>query len=237
MLRDVDNFAMAADAARREAAPKRAQRTPRHPTGTAAAKPVRLHLVDSDHAASQAAPETPAAAGDQATDLAVAALFRAHYPRVEAYLRRRLTDPESARDLAAEVFRLAWERATTPPGVVPSAPWCFVTARNLLANARRQATRRAGTMAAIVGELSREPVPGATAGPDQQPGDPLGHVAVALSALPERHREILMAHYWDGLTGPECAHLLGCSTPAVWMRLTRARNAFRQLYTTLEVQP
>jgi hypothetical protein len=42
-------------------------------------------------------------------------LFRAQYPRILAYLLRRLGEPETARDLAADVFRLAWERGLEGP--------------------------------------------------------------------------------------------------------------------------
>jgi RNA polymerase sigma-70 factor (ECF subfamily) len=147
-----------------------------------------------------------------------------------------LTEPEAARDLAADVFRLAWERAVGPGGSMPSSGWLFVTARNVLANARRKSAREERGRAAIVGGVSRDPVPGATPGPDHYPADPHGRVTGALAALAEPHREVLMAHYWDGMTASECARLLGCSTPAAWTRLSRARAAFRHAYTTLEVQ-
>ncbi|MDR2377964.1 MAG: RNA polymerase sigma factor [Bifidobacteriaceae bacterium] len=160
-------------------------------------------------------------------------LFQAHHPRVQAYLLRRTQDREQARDLAAEVFRLAWERALA--NGQPDPPWLFVTARNLLANARRASDRADRLRLTVAGELTRDPQPHS---PGQGDGlaDLRERVRVCLDALPEPQREVLMAHYWDDLSGAECAALLGCSTPAVWMRLSRARAAFQSRYSELEDQ-
>jgi RNA polymerase sigma-70 factor (ECF subfamily) len=221
-----------------------------------------------------AAADPVTAATDQAAaedrDRRFAALFRGHHARVQAYFLRRTGDLELARDLAAEVFRLAWERATTPPATppttppstspttppatsptdqsptpptnpptttsptVPSPPWLFATARNLLANHWRRVATNERLRDVIVGNISRQRWPGGVAGPEGEGDAAADRVALALADLPEQHREILMAHYWDGLVGAEIAALLGCSQPAVWMRLTRARAAFRLAFTTLE---
>jgi RNA polymerase sigma-70 factor (ECF subfamily) len=174
-------------------------------------------------------------------DRAFAALFRAEFPRVHAYLRRRTGNPETARDLAAETFRLAWEKiAAAQPSPAPPTPalptpgWLFVTARNLLANAQRKANRQDRVRAAMVGEMIRDPLHGATPGPDALADHRSERVIAALDSLREPDREVLMAHYWDALTGAECAALFGCSVAAVWMRLSRARAAFRTAYITEE---
>ncbi|MDR0626888.1 MAG: RNA polymerase sigma factor [Bifidobacteriaceae bacterium] len=166
-------------------------------------------------------------------DWAFSDLFRAEHPRIQAYLLRRCRDPQTAQDLAAEVFRLAWERGREGP--LPNAPWLFVTARNLLANAYRKAERADRLRAAVAGELTRSSTPGALSDPFDQ-SDLQVRVNAALAALPTPQREILMAHYWDGLSGAECAALLDCSPAAVWMRLARARAAFKSHYSTLEAK-
>ena len=51
-------------------------------------------------------------------------------------------------------------------------------------------------------------------------------VAGVLWQLSDRHREVLMLCYWDGLTTAEMAQALGCSTSAAAVRLHRARRAF-----------
>ncbi|MDR0594954.1 MAG: sigma-70 family RNA polymerase sigma factor [Bifidobacteriaceae bacterium] len=176
-------------------------------------------------------------------DRAFAELFRAHHQRVLAYLLRRAAEPETARDLTAEVFRLAWERALA--GDLPGPPWLFVAARYLLANSNRAEASRRRAQGALVGELTRDPNwAGAAGSPAGSPppglldADDLGErVRLTLGSLPDAQRELLTAYYWDSLSGAECAALLGCSAPAVWMRLTRARAAFKDLFTASEEKP
>ncbi|MDR3360223.1 MAG: RNA polymerase sigma factor [Bifidobacteriaceae bacterium] len=151
-------------------------------------------------------------------------LFTADYPRILAYLLRREAEPETARDIAAEVFRIAWEK----DGPLPDAPWLFVTARNLLANSNRSRVRAAELRQTIINHLTRDSHPGSAPAPPA-PSAEEDQVRQILARLPEPQREILTAHYWDGLSGAECAALLGCSIPAVWKRLSRARAMFKTL--------
>jgi RNA polymerase sigma-70 factor (ECF subfamily) len=167
-------------------------------------------------------------------DRAYAELFRAHHRRVEIYLRRRCGQGELARDLAAEVFRIAWERALE--GRLPNAPWLFVTARNLLANAWRAEGRVAKLRHVLAVEATRDPNAQTARTAPADLADQHERVYQALDKLPEPQRELLTAHYWDGLSGAECAALIGCPPAAVWMRLTRARAAFKTIYAKLEDQ-
>ncbi|MDR1294921.1 MAG: sigma-70 family RNA polymerase sigma factor [Bifidobacteriaceae bacterium] len=204
------------------------------PADTTDRDPVtRTSPTDRDSIAPIPTPSAPS----PTRDAAFAGLFRAQYPRIQAYLHRRTGNPEEARDLAAEVFRLAWERSTgpNPPAPIPPTPgWLFVTARNVLANHLRKAATGERLRVAIVGEMARQPLRGAVPGPESPGHDPSDRVLAILATLPEPQAELLMAHYWDALSGAECAALLGCSIPAVWMRLSRARAAFRLAYTTVE---
>ncbi len=55
-------------------------------------------------------------------------------------------------------------------------------------------------------------------------------VRAALAQLSEEHRVVLVLQFWEGLSGPEIAQVLGVSLPAVKMRLHRARAEFRKCY-------
>jgi RNA polymerase sigma-70 factor (ECF subfamily) len=56
----------------------------------------------------------------------------------------------------------------------------------------------------------------------------------AVDRLPEEHREVLVMTYWEDLTAPEVAAMLGVSATAVRSRLVRAR---RLLKTQLNEAP
>ncbi|MFC9424854.1 RNA polymerase sigma factor [Streptomyces sp. NPDC056987] len=145
------------------------------------------------------------------------ALYVRDHPRVSAFVHRRSGDRAAAEELTAEVFRTAWERMTD--GQEVSAGWLFVTARNLLNNHYRSMERLTELHRRIGHELDRTPA----SGPDEA-------VLDALDRLPSHHREVLLLSYWDGLSAAEAGVVLGCAAPAVWVRLHRARKAFRDVY-------
>jgi RNA polymerase sigma-70 factor (ECF subfamily) len=183
---------------------------------------------DASHRRAPDGASVPSRAGLEAR---FSALFQDQYARVAGYLLRRTGDPDTARDLAAEAFATAWRRLVAgtldPARLTPG--WLFVAARNLLTNHARGRRRLAEVSAAIAQEARRGRLPGqATAGAEGS-----DRTLDALDALPETHRQILLAHYWDGLDAKECAALIGCSPGAVWNRLSRARAAFKAAYAAL----
>ncbi|MDR1825512.1 MAG: RNA polymerase sigma factor [Bifidobacteriaceae bacterium] len=182
-------------------------------------------LVASPHrpAASTAASAASAARRDGQGG-AFAALYLEQYPRVLGYLRHRVGGLAEAEDLTSEVFRIAWERSQE---VALSAPWLFVTAHNVWRNHVRREVRLGEVRTAIAGQLAVQ-VQSMAGGEAQE-----GRVIAAMDGLPPEHRDILMMRYWDDLNGAECAAILGCSVPAVWMRLNRARAAFRAKFEAM----
>jgi RNA polymerase sigma-70 factor (ECF subfamily) len=181
-------------------------------------------------------PVAAAPALPKATEREFARLYAEQYPKVLAYLRRRCAERADAEDLAAETFRIAWQYTATSG--VPTAPWLMVTARNTLANQVRARGRQAELARRVASEESRVATPGA-APASVTPGAASGAdaasdaTAAAMDAIGEVHREALALHYWDQLSGSECAALLGCSTGAFWVRLHRARAAFRAKYVEI----
>ncbi|MFT4294389.1 MAG: RNA polymerase sigma factor [Micropruina sp.] len=153
---------------------------------------------------------------DQRTRAAFVAVYTRDHPRLVGFVLRRTGDRGVAEDVAAEVFRIAWERIDE---AVPTSPWLFVTARNLTMAHHRAAQRSAAVRQRLIDAgLGRS---------DDADGGRSERIGEALEALPAQQRELLTAHYWDGLSGAECAALAGCSVGAVWVRLHRARAALR----------
>jgi RNA polymerase sigma factor (sigma-70 family) len=151
--------------------------------------------------------------------------YREHYVRVLRFAERRITPRQTAEDVAAEVFRIAWGRSDpTALGV----PWLFTTARNVLANEYRRAAsarelpdraaHRGGGAAALIAA-------DASAGVAESDA-----VRRALGTLPPAQRELLRLAYWDDLDAAGIAEVLGVGVGAVWTRLTRARQAFALAY-------
>ena len=150
------------------------------------------------------------------SELAFIALHKDCYPPVYKYVRRRVRDAEVAEELAADVFRVAWQKWNEASAL--GLPWLFIVARNLLGNSYRSDERHR----ALHEKLQ------ATAPALADDGDGDSVVEDAMSALRPTDREILELAYWDELSLVEIAAVLQCRESTAKVRLHRAREAFRK---------
>lgn len=147
-------------------------------------------------------------------------VFRAEHAAIVAFCFRRVDDHELARDLTAEAFRIAWTKWDEPRR--SDRAWLFGVARNLIGNEyqRRGFNRTAVTATDAVDARDER----SSAGFDAI------EVQAALASLPPSHQEVLRLTYWDGLSAAEAAEILATSPAAIWVRLSRARNAFSRAW-------
>ena len=147
----------------------------------------------------------------------LSALFEAHSRRVYAYAARH-TDPETAKDVVAEVFLAAWRRVDDVPE--PALPWLLVAARNVVSNSRRTSLRQRRLAVVVAGSVAglAALMPGAAETPVER-----SPMLAALDALNDTEREALLLTAWDGLSAKDAAAVAGCSTRAFEVRLSRAR--------------
>jgi RNA polymerase sigma-70 factor (ECF subfamily) len=157
------------------------------------------------------------------TDDEFRGLFRDNYPLVLAYGLRRV-DADTARDVAAETFLVAWRRLDAAPEQ-PHA-WLLAVARRVLANELRRQGRANGLREKLRHEVVR-----AEQARDDHDSDTIDVVHEAMSTLSMRDRELLVLIGWEQLDQRAAAEVLGCSVAAVKVRLHRAR---RRLETALQ---
>jgi RNA polymerase sigma factor (sigma-70 family) len=153
-----------------------------------------------------------------------AEFYRANYSLILTTCERRLSDHKAAEDAAAEVFRVAWERART--GEELTLPWLYVVARNLVGREYRRVKRTATQLFD----------PGATANDGFALSERALEVRAALSRLKPAQRELLFMAYWEDLTPDEMAEILGCRVPTLWVRLNRARKALGDRLSPVETR-
>lgn len=145
-------------------------------------------------------------------------LYRAHYPQVYAYFKRR-TDIDSAADGTVETFMVAWRRIDDVPAGESELPWLYGVARRTLANQRR-GHRRAARLTERLSSLGSEP--------DETPesvivrGSEIQEVLDAFEQLKDSDREVLRLAEWEELPHAEIAESLGISRTAVDQRIHRA---------------
>ena len=141
-------------------------------------------------------------------------LHTQHSERVYRYIAYRINDRHRAEELAADVFRIAWEKQLPEP---PGIGWLLATARNVIGNEYKGRRRRQDLVERLKDE-ARSQIPAADT-------EERAAVAAVLMQLRDRDREVLMLSYWDDLTTAELAEALGCSSSAAAVRLHRARHA------------
>ncbi|MCC2660656.1 MAG: polymerase, sigma-24 subunit, subfamily [Arthrobacter sp.] len=149
-------------------------------------------------------------------ELAFIAVHKDSYPRVYRFVRRRVESAELAEELAADVFRVVWQKWGDEPHT--DIAWLLTVARNLIGNAYRSRDRQLALQEKLRAAAER------LSGPESQ--DLIVHNAMA--GLRDSERDILQLAYWDELTMAEIARVLKCSESAAKVRLHRARAAFRK---------
>lgn len=130
------------------------------------------------------------------------------------------------RDRADDVTQETWLTAVRrmrsfDPSVGSFASWLRGIAANVLRNHFRREVRRARRTQS----LDTEPVAAVSVEREQAE-----RIAQALNALPEHYEAVLRAKYLDGQSVATIAAQRGESPKAVESLLTRARQAFRQVY-------
>jgi RNA polymerase sigma-70 factor, ECF subfamily len=146
-------------------------------------------------------------------------LYRAHYDAVLRYALRR-TDGETARDVVADTFLIAWRRLNAvpaDPGQV--APWLYGVARRVLANAERSKRRAERATARLGQERTGDGPPDLAVAVTER-----AQLGRALATLKSADQEALRLVGWEELDLAEAALAMRCSRATMAVRLHRARQ-------------
>jgi RNA polymerase sigma-70 factor (ECF subfamily) len=140
------------------------------------------------------------------------------------YGMRMCRDREDASDVLQETMIAAAKGLPTFRGDAALSSWLYTIARSFCVKKRR---RRLGEPAAM--EPLEPSLPAAAPDPEEiASARELGRaLAVAIDALDEGQRDVLVLRDGEGLTAPQVAEVLGISVEAVKSRLHRGREAVR----------
>jgi RNA polymerase sigma factor (sigma-70 family) len=150
-------------------------------------------------------------------------LYRHQYEAVLRYALRR-TDPETARDVVAETFVVAWRRLDAIPadsGI--AAPWLYSVARRVLANTERSRLRAERLMMRLGQQQRATDVPDAAGSIAES-----ARITAALATLSELDQETLRLVGWEELDLAAAAVAMGCTRATMAVRLHRARRRLEQ---------
>jgi RNA polymerase sigma factor (sigma-70 family) len=152
-------------------------------------------------------------------------LYERHFAPLFAYVYARTRDTHRTEEIVQDAWLTAVRRIRSfDPGRGPFGAWLRGIADRLLVNERRQWSRRVRLWREH-GEGSPEPPRSCEAGANG--------VEEALDSLPSRYGDVLRAKYEERRSVAEIARAWGVSEKAVESLLSRARHAFRAVWTRL----
>ncbi|AQZ66958.1 RNA polymerase ECF-subfamily sigma factor [[Actinomadura] parvosata subsp. kistnae] len=177
--------------------------------------------------------------GKLATDpVAFEAFYRRHIDAVTRFLSRRVDDPHTVADLAADVFLAVFDSAHTyRPGKGSEIAWLYGVARNTLSSERRRALRESQLTYRVSG---RRPLDSDDVSRLEEQIDaeqPARAAFEAMAGLPDGERAVLELVVLEQLTPSEAAMALGIRPGTAMVRLHRARKALRDLPFVMEGNP
>jgi len=127
-------------------------------------------------------------------------IYISYHDKVSAYIRGKLDNHHDAEDLVSQVFEKVYGKIHTfDESKASLSTWIYTITRNTVTDYYR--TRRIHTSYDEVYEL---PAP-------EKDRDMLDTLADALMILKERERDLILLHYYKGLTLKDVADKMGMS--------------------------
>lgn len=149
-------------------------------------------------------------------------LFVRHREPLRGYFRAQGVGAEVARDLTQQTFlHLHRARGDFRPDQA-LRPWLYAIARNVLRHELRRRRRKPET---LVPSEHLELTPAQTG-----PADPRLDVARVLRQLPEAQRDVLILHWFQGLSFAEVGATLGMRESTARVRAHRAYAFLRKFF-------
>ena len=148
---------------------------------------------------------------------------------VSALVYQHVADPEATRDISQTAFLKAWRGIGSVQTAKSFRAWLFRIARNESVEFIRhnRAQRRASSR--IDGRAIED-----VAAEEERPLERLiedeerASVIAALDELPPRQRSVFVLRHFHGLSNPEIAEMLSCSTNTVKVNLSYALKSLRE---------
>lgn len=149
-------------------------------------------------------------------------LFHRYSNRLYALFMRSLGNEAASRDLVQQTFLHVHRARKDYQPERPLRPWIYTIAMNL----RREHFRRRGRRP----ETQYDPIAHGepTVAPEASTATQRA-VRRALRQLPENQREVILLHWYEGLSFTEVAKTVGASVSAVKVRAHRGYNKLREI--------
>lgn len=158
-----------------------------------------------------------------ATEEYKAELYTKYQKKVLSYLNGKVNNITLAEDLCADVFLKVYEKLDTfDEGKASISTWIFTITRNLLTDYFR--TRK------VYDEIPEELSDSSSIEENLCNEEMLDTLATALEKLDERERDIIIFHYYSGMTLTAIAERMGISYAYVKVLHNKALSNMKKLF-------
>ena len=151
-------------------------------------------------------------------------LFRRYAPILFSILQRQLGSVHDARDLVQQTFLQLHRARADFDQTARLRPWLFTIALNLKREHFRRQNRRPEAPLELDGRTDPAVLPH-----DITRDEVDRSVRRAVDQLPADHREVIVLHWFEGLSFPEISEIVGASLSAVKVRAHRGYVALRKI--------
>ena len=148
----------------------------------------------------------------------IAAVYDRHANMLYRVAMSHLNNSEDAQDAVQDVFARYISAAPTFSDEEQEKAWLIRVTVNRSLDILRQKKVRSYVPLEEAGEIAAE-----------AEEDGLHSLLHTLTHLPEKHRSAIVLHHLEGFSVEKTAELLGISVSAVKMRLSRGREALKEL--------
>lgn len=160
-------------------------------------------------------------------------LYRATYPAIVAYCRRRITH-DTVDDVVAAVFLVAWRRLNDVLDADSSLAWLYAAAYKTIGNQIRGRRR----LIALRDKTSRQPAPRVMSTElAAESSDELRRALSCLETLTPKDQEVIRLAAFEELSHEELAQVVGGTPASARSHLHRARKRLRVAFETEYGEP
>ena len=153
-------------------------------------------------------------------------IFRRYAPVVVGMVKRRGGNDDAAKEVTQQTFlQLHRARHDYRRGAA-LRPWLTTIALNVFREQLRRGGRRREDLDTAAIDAGVDPV--ADPGADAERAQTATRLRRAIAALPAGQREVILLHWFEGLSFPEIATAIGAGLSAVKVRAHRGYAALRQ---------
>jgi RNA polymerase sigma factor (sigma-70 family) len=162
--------------------------------------------------------------------VAFEAFYRRHVDAVLRFVTRRVSDPQLAADLTADIFLAVLDSAHTYlPGRGSEIAWLYGVARNVVSAQHRKAAREARATGRVAGRRLMDDDDLVRMEERIDAERRMRSALEAMAELPEGERAVLELVAIDQLTVSEAAAALGIRKVTARVRLHRARRSLEHV--------